>query len=641
MKTKYLAVQIVSLVLAVQLQLAPLMRYLLPAQGLAPSAWAFILKIGVGATALLGFDAVSQASGISISPPNATVGTPYVGTVTYTGGHSGSVSSMSYSNSCLGSPVTFLPGLQIVYAGGNLASVSGTPTTALTNKFSVTAWDKASCPGSGEYDAKQVTTMVINPVGGSAYAPIAPTLQNAVAQVGSTVQLSGVSSGNPTPQYQWWTGVTPIPNATNSYLNIPNVQLTNAGLYTLTASNSQTAGGTIFTLPKGNCYLSAAISGGTNFTSYLYTNYAPAGVALTMYSFLTNGTSTTTNYYQWIYNGSPTPVLSTSNTLPLAASILTPSKSGTYTVTMNSTNSGGGIVVGQNYDSYWAFGYVPIFTNSLPASTNVSPGSSVTFSLPVGGTLNYYNPGSGGYQTSSVPCLFWYQNGTNLVASQIVTNNPTTSTTYSNTFASASLTLSNVSATNSGNYAVVATNFWGSTTSSPVALSVVSSATPPVITANPPAALSLLAGQSATLNVTATGTPTLYYQWFFGGANLANGGVYGGVQTNALTLTSATVSNSGNYTVVITNTAGAVTSSVASLNIVPPPSISSGIASPGNILVNASTITGLTYVVESATNLAAPVWVPVVTNNTGNGGAVSFQTNAINGAAGFYRLRFP
>ena len=95
-----------------------------------------------------------------------------------------------------------------------------------------------------------------------------------------------------------------------------------------------------------------------------------------MASFLTNGTATTTNAYQWIYNQSPTPVLSTSNTLPLAASILTPAKSGTYTVTLNSTNASGAIVSGQNYDSYWAFGYRPVFTNSLPAATNVNAGAS-------------------------------------------------------------------------------------------------------------------------------------------------------------------------------------------------------------------------------------------------------------------------
>jgi hypothetical protein len=126
-----------------------------------------------------------------------------------------------------------------------------------------------------------------------------------------------------------------------------------------------------------------------------------------------------------------------------------------------------------------------------------------------------------------------------------------------------------------------------------------------------------------------------------GGNNLANGGVYSGVLTNDLTLTSAATTNSGNYTVVITNTAGSVTSSVTSLNIALPPSVKAGIVSPGNIQITANTLTGLTYVVESATNLAAPAWIPVLTNSTGSTGSLSFQTNAISAPSSFYRLMFP
>lgn len=643
MKIHYRMTQILALVLAGLLQIAPLVRSILPAQGLAPSAWAYILQIGVGATALLGFDAVSQASSISISPPNATVGVPYVGTVTYSGGHAGSVSSMTLTNQCLSTPYSLCPGLNIVYAGGNSAAVSGTPTAAGTNAFTLKVWDYSGCPTSGESDTRS-TTLIVEPAGGAPVAPSTPILANSISQLGSTVQLNGVSSGNPIPQYQWWTGLgNPIPGATNSFLTITNLQLTNAGIYTLTASNSSTAGYTFGSLPKGNCFLSVAISGGTNFTAYDYTNYAPAGVPLTMFSYLTNGTSTTTNYYAWTYNGSPTPVLSTSNTFSLSASLLTPSKSGTYTVTMNSSNAGGPIVVSQSYDSYWAFGYRPVFTNSLPATTNVNAGSSVSFSLPVGGTLNIYDAGtagSGGYQTSSVPCLFWYLNGTNLVASQIVTNNPTSLVAYSNTFTTASLTLPSVSPDIAGSYTLVATNFWGSITSSPVVLGVTSLASAPVITANPPAALALLAGQSTALSVTVTGTPSLFYQWSLEGTNLTDGGVYSGSLTNVLNLRGVTLANGGDYSLVITNVAGAVTSSVTALSVSLPPQLTAS-ASSGSLQVSASTITDLTYVVESASNLVDPVWVPVLTNSSGNSGQLNFQTNAVGNGNNFFRLMFP
>ena len=661
MKTKY--IQLMSVLLAGMLQVAPLLRSFLPnATGLAPAAWGVILKLGLGATALLGFDAVSQASSIAISPANATVGVPYVGTITYSGGHAGAVSSMMMSNICLSTTFSIGNGLSVVYAGGNQAAISGTPLAISTNEsFTIKVWEGNAC-GGGHSDTRS-TSLIVGASGGGAVAPTITAIpQNSCAQVGTTVQLSGGASGNPIPQYQWWLGVTPIPGATNSILTLPNVQLTNAGLYTMTASNSSTVG-SFGSLPKANCYLSVAVTPGTNITALNYTNFAVAGVPLIMFSVVTNF-SNITNNYTWFYNNAGIPVtVSTSNTLPLLSPNLTvPSKSGTYSVLFtNSLTNSGGIYVGQvippgsntfnfyengqEYDSYWAFGYLPVFTNSLPAATNVNAGSNVTFTVAVGGTLNVYNPYGGtsgaSYVTNAVtPCVFWYQNGS-LVAAQNYVLGPTSGTTYSNTAVNATLTLSNVTSANAGNYTVVATNFWGSVTSSPVALSVASSGYPPVITTNLPAALSFLAGQSSTISVTVTGTPPISYQWQRNGTSLANGGTYGGVFTNALTLTSVTTSNGGNYSVAITNSAGAVTSSVAVVNIALPPSVIAGTDVSGLLQLSANTLTGLTYVVQMSTNLAAPVWIPVLTNGTGSSGAISFLTNTTSSPNQFYQLKFP
>ncbi len=628
-----------SILLAVILQIAPLVRSCLPnLQGLAPSTWGIILRIGVGAGAWLGFDAVSQASSISISPANATVGQPYVGTITYSGGHAGSVRSMSYSNNCLGSVVTFVDGLTIVYSGANVASVSGTPTNSGNFAFGLKIFDSSSCGSGGNSDSRS-TTLVVGTSGGTAVAPnFTASPQNTCAQVGTDVQLSGGASGNPVPQYQWWQNSVPITGATNSILTITNIQLTNAGTYVLTASNSQTAGYSYLLLPKASCTLSVAITGGTNFTAYDYTNFAPAGVPLTLSSYMTN-VANATNYYQWLYN--QVTVLSTSNSLPLPATALTPAKSGTYTVVLSSTNSGGAIIYGQNYDSYWAFGYPPRFTNSLPASTNVNASSSITFSVPVSGTLNVYYAQNVPSTNTGNPNVFWYQNG-NLVASQSYIFNPASSATYSNSATNVSLTLNSVTGANAGSYDVVVTNYWGSITSTPASLTVGgSSSYPPTITTNPPTLLSLLAGQSTNLSVTVTGTPPFYYQWQRNGSYLTDGQVYAGTHTNLLTLTSAGTNNSGNYTVAVTNVFGAVTSSVASVNISLPPALVLGLSPLGALQFNGNTSTGLTYVVESTTNLAAPNWTALTTNNTGPTGAISFQTNADAGPGSFYRLRFP
>jgi hypothetical protein len=390
--------------------------------------------------------------------------------------------------------------------------------------------------------------------------------------------------------------------------------------------------------------LSVAISGGTNFTAFNYTNYAPAGVPLTMFSALTNGYATTTNYFYWLYNSATK--ISTSNTVSITGVNVTPSRSGVYSVFMSSTNTGGGIVISQPYDSYWQFGYLPMFTNSLPAASNVNAGASVTFNIGISGSLNVQNffggTGATAYSTNSLPNVFWYKNGTTLIASQTNVLGPISSATYSNTAVVASLPLNGVSSADNGNYTVVVTNYWGSITSSPVALTVSSgSAFAPVITTNPPASLSLLAGQNSTISVTVTGTPPYYYQWRDGGANLANGGVYSGVFTNTLTLTAVNTNNSGSYTVAITNVAGAITSSVTALSVVLPPRLGTATGSPGNFQFNANTITGLNYVVLMSTNLAGSNWTPILTNNTGLTGNINFQTNSAGNPYLFYRLLFP
>ena len=110
--------------------------------------------------------------------------------------------------------------------------------------------------------------------------------------------------------------------------------------------------------------------------------------------------------------------------------------------------------------------------------------------------------------------------------------------------------------------------------------------------------------------------------------------------TNTLTLTSVTNGNSGNYTVAVTNTGGAITSSVAIVNIATPPAVTAGSSTPGQLQLSANTLTGLTYVVQMATNLAAPVWTSVLTNGTGSTGAINFQTNTTSGPNQFYQLKF-
>ncbi len=168
----------------------------------------------------------------------------------------------------------------------------------------------------------------------------------------------------------------------------------------------------------------------------------------------------------------------------------------------------------------------PVIT-AQPQSQGVATGNNATFTVGVTGTapLNYQ----------------WLFNGTNLSGA---TTNP--------------LTLANVQLTNAGNYSVTITNIAGSVTSS-VAVLTVTNAAPSISTQ--PQSQSVLAGQTATFSVTASGTLPLNYQWRLGGTNLS------GATTNPFVLANVQTTNAGNYSVVITNIAGSVTSSVATLTI--------------------------------------------------------------------------
>jgi hypothetical protein len=127
------------------------------------------------------------------------------------------------------------------------------------------------------------------------------------------------------------------------------------------------------------------------------------------------------------------------------------------------------------------------------------------------------------------------------------------------------LTLTNVQATNAGDYTVVVTNSTGALTSSVATLTVLGPGPPAIITQ--PASQSVVTGATTSFSVSVSGTTPLTYQWLFNGGAISNGGHYGGVPSATLAITNAQPANAGSYSVVVTNVAGAVTSSVATLTL--------------------------------------------------------------------------
>jgi hypothetical protein len=117
------------------------------------------------------------------------------------------------------------------------------------------------------------------------------------------------------------------------------------------------------------------------------------------------------------------------------------------------------------------------------------------------------------------------------------------------------------SSDNGAQFAVTVTNTAGSVTSNAAILTVSATAVAPSITTEP-ANETVTAGQTATFNVAATGTAPLSYQWKKSGTAIS------GATSSTYTTPATTSADSGaQFTVVVSNTAGSVTSSAATLTV--------------------------------------------------------------------------
>ena len=113
---------------------------------------------------------------------------------------------------------------------------------------------------------------------------------------------------------------------------------------------------------------------------------------------------------------------------------------------------------------------------------------------------------------------------------------------------------------NGAAYAVVVTSGSTSVPSASATVTVVLPSVPTIATA--PAAQTVAAGGSAQFSVVANGSPLLAYQWQKNGANIA-----GATASTYTTPTLQTADSGSTYDVVVTNSAGTVTSTAAKLTV--------------------------------------------------------------------------
>jgi hypothetical protein len=116
---------------------------------------------------------------------------------------------------------------------------------------------------------------------------------------------------------------------------------------------------------------------------------------------------------------------------------------------------------------------------------------------------------------------------------------------------------------------------------------------PPMIFAQPQSQTNN-AGTTVTFSLSAWGTEPLYYQWRF------NGGAIAGATDASLTLRGVTMNQAGDYSVVVSNSFGAVTSSNAVLAVVPASPLASLIAWGDNTFGQTNVPAGLNNVIGIA-----------------------------------------
>jgi len=186
----------------------------------------------------------------------------------------------------------------------------------------------------------------------------------------------------------------------------------------------------------------------------------------------------------------------------------------------------------------------PVIT-SLPGSYGGSPGDDVSFTAA--------------YSGSTPITVLWLKDGTNIVADGLTGSGSTISGATT-----ATLSFTAAEETDSGGYTIVATNPYGSVTSTPPASLIISTNDiAPII--NGPNNLTVVQGNNAVFTTSVSGKSVPTVQWYKNGAELA-----GKTSANLTIVSVQYPGDQATYTIVASNSAGLKTNSAALTVIVPP-----------------------------------------------------------------------
>lgn len=476
-------------------------------------------------------------------------------------------------------PVTY----QWRFAGNNIAGAVGSSHT-ITN---------AQRANAGNYDvivANNAGTVTSTAAALTVMTPATITLQPVAVTVaqGAAVTFRVTAAGDPTLRYQWFhDGTNVLLGATLATLTLPNVLTNDAGSYSVLVVND----------------FSSVRSAGAVLT---VTNVAPAIVTPPQSVFALPGDRVSFTVvvsgslplrYHWYFNETNLlgPFLNFSNVSTITSSNVLVTDYGSYFVVV--TNIAGSVTSAPVLLVNSAV--APMITVP-PTNLTVDAGAIATFSVTATGI--------------PTPTYFWFFNDTNLLASgpspvlsinnaqsvnegeisvvvsnaagtvrsdpvtltvrlipPVITQQPTNVIVFESTnvtftvvatgseplsyqwfidgfeldgATSSVLTLTNVTEEDAGAYHVEVANAAGTDISLEATLTFSDSS--PIILTNP-ASAAVVRGSTATFTVSVLGPPPIAYQWLFDGEAIP------GATNVSLSITNVAYTNSGNYSVVVTN----------------------------------------------------------------------------------------
>jgi hypothetical protein len=412
---------------------------------------------------------------------------------------------------------------------------------------------------------------------------VAPTIStqpaNQTVVAGQTATFSVVASGTAPLSYQWKKNGANLSGATSANYTTPVTSNSDSGLqFSVVVTN---AAGSVT-----SNVASLTVNTPVTITSQPASQSVTAGRTAT---FSVTATGSFSISYQWRKNGANiTGATSSSYTTPAT----TASDNGSqFSVVLTSVT--GSITSNTATLTVTAVPVAPAITTQ-PANRTVIVGQTTTFSVTTTGTTPMT------YQ--------WRKNGANVGGA--------TGASYT--------TPATTTADNGAQFSSVVTNSVGTATSNNATLTV----NTPVTITSQPAGQSLVAGQTATFSVTATGTSPITYQWTKNGANIS-----GATAPSYTTPATATSDNGTQFAAIVTNPAGSVTSTTATLTVTAAPVAPSITSAPANSSVAVGQMATFS-VTASGTSPLSYQWSKNGTNISGATGASYTTPAAVSGDNG-------